>query len=213
MLVGLLAQFTPPSLPARGATVESLVPTGWTIEQRHQADFNRDGRADVLLLLRQAGTDGAASRRIVLVALAAIRPQGYALFDSSARLIPSDSSGQLEDPLANGEISARSGGFDVKLSMMSGAGSYVMATMRYRFRFERDCLRLIGFDRDETHRGTLDTKDLSVNFLTGGVTTTAGNAESNRTQPQRSRLASNPRRCLSDVSNGWSFDPLAREAR
>ena len=34
----------------------------WTIEQRHQADFNRDGRADVLLLLRQAATEGATPR-------------------------------------------------------------------------------------------------------------------------------------------------------
>ena len=36
-----------PELPPRGGTVESLVPRGWTIEQRHQADFNRDGRTDV----------------------------------------------------------------------------------------------------------------------------------------------------------------------
>src|SRR5215470_12091876 len=114
-LLGLLAQFTPPSLPARGATIESLVPTGWTIEQRHQADFNRDGLADVLLLVRQAGPrDETAPRRIVLVAFATNKPQGYALFESSARLIPSDSSGQFEDPMANGEIAVRPGGFDVR---------------------------------------------------------------------------------------------------
>lgn len=201
-------EFTPPSLPANGATVESLVPTGWIIEQRHQADFNRDGRPDVLLVLRQAGTEDTAPRRIVLVALATTRPQGYVLFDANARLIPSDSSGQFEDPLTNGEITVRPGGFDLRLSMMSGIGSYLTATMRYRFRFERSCFRLIGYDRYETHRATLDTHDLSVNFLTGSVTSTAGNAQSNRTQTQRSQLVSNTRRCLSDVPNGWTFDPL-----
>ena len=201
-------EFAPPSLPANGATVESLVPAGWIIEQRHQADFNRDGRADVLLLIRQAETHDVAPRRILLVALGTTRPAGYALFETNARLIPSDSSGQFDDPMANGQITVRPGSFDVKLSMMSSVGSYLAATMRYRFRFERGCFRLIGFDRYETQRATLDTHDLSVNFLTGGVASTTGNAESNRKQTQRSLLASNPRRCLSDVPNGWTFDPL-----
>jgi hypothetical protein len=202
-------EFTAPSLPAAGSTVESLVPAGWSIEQRHQADFNNDGRADVLLLLRQAETHDTAPRRIVLVALATRKPRGFALFAANAELIPSDPSGRFEDPLADGEIAVQPRGFDVRLSMMSGIGSYVMATMRYRFRLERGCFRLIGYDRYETHRATLDTHDLSVNFLTGEVTSTNGNAQSNGAQIQRSRLASNRRRCLSDVPNGWTFDPLA----
>ena len=202
-------EVTTPALPASGSTVESLVPAGWTIEQRHDADFNGDRRPDVLLLIREGGTQGTAPRRIVLVALATTRPPGYALFDSRARLIPSDSSGRFEDPMANGEIAVRPGGFDVKLSMMSGVGSYLTATMRFRFRFERRCFRLIGYDRYETHRGTLDTRDSSVNFLTGDVTSNSGSAQSTRTQTRRSRLTSNPRRCLSDVPSGWTFDPLA----
>jgi hypothetical protein len=198
-----------PALPAAGATIESLVPPGWTIEQRHQADFNRDGRTDVLLLIRDNIAQGATPRRIVLVALATVQPSGYRRSSANAQLVPRDRSGQVEDPMADGEITVRPGGFDLQLGMMPATGSYLAATMRYRFRFEGGCFRLIGYDRAETHRGTLDTRDVSVNFLTGAVIRTTGNAQSDRTQSQRSRLPSNPRRCLDDLSSGWTFDPLA----
>jgi len=197
-----------PKLPAAAATAESLVPAGWAIEQRHHADFNRDGRADVLLLLRQASAADTTPPRMLLVALATGRPPGYALSAANARLVPRDASGTLEDPMADGEITVRPGGFDLKLGMMPGTGSYLAATMRYRFRLERGCFRLIGYERAETHRGTLDTRDLSVNFLTGTVIHTTGNAQSNARQKKRERLAANPRRCLADVGSGWTFDPL-----
>jgi hypothetical protein len=198
-----------PELPPRGGTVESLVPRGWTIEQRRQADFNRDGRTDALLLIRETADQGATPRRILLVALATAQPSGYARSAANGRLVPRDPSGQLEDPMADGEITVRPGGFDLKIGMMPATGSYLAATMRYGFRFEGGCFRLIGYDRAETHRGTLDTRDVSVNFLTGAVIQTTGNAQSNRKQTQRSRLSSNPRRCLEDLPSGWSFDPLA----
>lgn len=199
-----------PRLRAAAATVESLVPPGWAIEQRHLADFNRDGHADVLLLLRKAAAKGSTPPRMLLVALATATPPGYALSAANAQLVPQDVSGMLEDPMADGEIAVRPGGFDLKLGMMLGAGSYLGATVRYRFRFQGGCFRLIGYDRAETHRGTLDIRDLSVNFLTGAIIQTTGNAQSNATQTQRGRLTANPRRCLADLGSGWSFDPLAR---
>jgi hypothetical protein len=197
-----------PALPAAGGTAESLVPRGWAIEQRHTADFNRDGRSDVLLLIRDNVAQGTTPRRIVLVALATAQPPGYVRSAANAQLVPRDLSGQLEDPMADGEIAVRPGGFDLQLGMMPATGSYLAATMRYRFRFEGGCFRLIGYDRAETHRGTLDTRDVSVNFLTGAVVRTTGNAQSGRSQSQRSRLTANPRRCLDDLPSGWTFDPL-----
>ena len=197
-----------PALPATGPTIESLVPDGWTIEQRHQADFDRDGHPDALLLLRQASAQGTMPR-ILLLTLATPRPRGYALSAANARLVPRDSSGNLEDPMADGEITVRPGGFDLKLGMISGTGSYVAATMRFRFRFERGCFRLIGYDRAETHRGTLDTRDLSVDFLTAAVIRTTGNAQSGVRETRRTRLIGKPRLCLPDLPSGWTFDPLA----
>ena len=198
-----------PALPASGATPEALVPQGWTIEQRRQPDFNGDGLNDVLLLIRERASQDPAPPRIVLVALATTKPPGFAVTAANPRLVPRDASGNLEDPMADGEITLRSRGFDLKIGMMSGVGSYLAATMRYRFRVEGQCVRLIGFDRYETNRANLDTRDVSVNLLTGDVITTTGNAETTRRQAKRSRLPSNPRRCLQDLPSGWTFDPLA----
>jgi hypothetical protein len=197
-----------PALPASAATVEALVPVGWAIEQRHNADFNRDGHADVLLLLRQAAAEHTTPRRILLVALASAKPPGFVLSAANAQLVPRDASGRLEDPMADGEITVRPGGFDLKLGMVPGSGSYMAATMRYRFRLEGTCFRLIRYDRAETHRGTLDIRDLSVNYVTGAVTQSTGNAQSNSVQKRHERLAAKPRRCLADFGSGWTFDPL-----
>ena len=43
-----------PALPNRAATMAGFVPPGWVIEQQLSSDFNRDGRADALVLLRMA---------------------------------------------------------------------------------------------------------------------------------------------------------------
>jgi hypothetical protein len=192
--------------------VESLVPAGWAIEQRHEADFNRDGRLDVLLLLRQSTAANTTPRRVLVAALATATPPGYTLAEANAQLVPHDASGRLEDPMADGEITVRSGGFDLKISMLPSTGSYLSSTMRFRFRFQGGCLLLIGYDRAETHRGTLETRDLSVNFLTRAIIHTTGNAQSDTTQKRRTRLPTKQRHCLADLGSGWTFDPLARSA-
>jgi hypothetical protein len=198
---------TPP-LPAQAASAEAFAPAGWAIEQRHAADFNGDGRSDLLLLLRDRAGTGVTPRRILLVALAAASGQGYARLVSNDQLIPRDTSGKIEDPMADGEIAVRPRGFDLKIGYLSGAGSYEAATMRFRFRFEPSCFRLIGYDRNETHRGTLETNDLSVNFLTGAVIRSTGNAQTGASRSRRSRLTTNPRRCFQDLPSGWTFDPV-----
>ena len=48
--------------------------------------------------------------------------------------------------MADGELTVRPGGFDIKLGMTAGVGSYLGATVRYRFRYQNGCFRLIGYD-------------------------------------------------------------------
>jgi hypothetical protein len=159
-----------------------------------QRGFQRNNRADALLLLRQHTAGSTTPARMLLIAIATQTPTGYQLLAANAPLVPTDPSGRLEDPMADGEIVVRRGGFDLKIGMMPTTGSYLAATMQYRFRLGGRCVRLIGFDRNETHRATLDTRDVSVNFLTRAVVQTTGNAQSGATQTRRTRLAANPRR-------------------
>jgi hypothetical protein len=193
-------------LPLRAATLAGFLPAGWLLEEQQTADLNSDGRPDAVLLLKQQVTM-IAPPRILLVALQQ-RGGQYALDEQNRQLIPQGVSDSQEDPMANGEILTRQGSFDVRFTQLAGAGSYQTVTFTYRFRREGGCVRLIGYDRLETHRATLDTRDLSVNFLTGAVVQRTGNEQSEKTDERKSRLTSNPRRCLSQLGSAADFNPL-----
>jgi len=202
-----------PTLPASASSIAEFVPSGWSIEQQHSADFGRNGRRGVLLLLRMGGDAGSAggnggmSPARILAPLVRTRA-GYTRVGQNGRLIPRVDLASQEDPMANGEIAVRTGGFDLRLGLMSGVGSYLTASLKFRFRLEGGCFRLIGFDRLETHRATLATQDLSINFLRGTLVRTSGNAQSDASQQTRERLKSNPRRCLEDLPSAAEFQPL-----
>lgn len=204
----------PPVLPAKAPTLAGFVPAGWQIEQRHQADFNHDGRPDALVLLQPvpaeatatAAGPGRSSPRVLAVLLRA--RGGWVLAEHNHRLVPQVDLSSQEDPLANGEITLRPGGFTISLGLAATMGSYQAATLRYRFRHEGGCMRLIGYDRLELHRATLDTQDLSINFLTGAVLHTAGNAQTEVSQQRRERLPAPRRLCLRDLDDAARFKPL-----
>jgi hypothetical protein len=203
------AQNDPGSGEAEATTIENVVPEGWSIEQRHDADFNGDSRADALLLLRSPAPADTTPPRMLVVALGTGTPGRFTVDATNRELVPHDPSGRLEDPLADGGIALDEGEFELTLGMLSGVGSYEAATMRYGFRYQDGCFRLVRYRRAETHRATLATRDLSVDFLTGEVVETTGNAQSSDTDQSRTRLQANPRRCLPELPSGWTFDPLA----
>ncbi len=201
-----------PTLPRRAATVAGFVPAGWQIEQQLAADLNHDSRPDLLLLLRtvpaQAGGSAAALSPQRLLAVLLGTSGGYALSAANARLIPQLDLSTQEDPLANGELTVQPGGFELQLGLMASVGSYQSANLHYGFRLQGACWRLVRYDRLETHRATLDTQDLRIDFLTGQVLRTKGNAQTDVSQVQRSRLARQPRLCLPDLGSALSFKPV-----
>ena len=206
------ATAAPPTLPATAGSPAGFVPAGWQIAQQMDADLNRDGRPDAVLLLQPNAEPspprtGRSPERVLAVLLQ--QRQGWALVAQNARLVPRVDLATQEDPLVNGELAAgKPGVFSLSLGLTSTAGSYLSALQTYRFRLERRCVRLIGHDTLQTHRATQDTQDTSINFLTGAVLVRSGNAQTDATTQRRSRLADNPRRCLPDLGSALSFQPL-----
>jgi hypothetical protein len=183
------------------------VPNGWELEQQKVADLNADGFADALLMMRRPQPNGTPRRVLAVVLRQPGQAAGYVLSEINSRLIPRAGE-TLEDPMADGELTVRRGGFEVKFTLLSGIGSYTTATFRYRFRYQDGCFRLIGYDRMETNRGTLDTGDLSVNFLTSEVVHRTGNAQSDVTKERHEKLKNNIRRCFSELGSAALFNPL-----
>ena len=59
----------------------------------------------------------------------------------------------------------------------------------------------------ETHRATMETQDVSINFLTGAVIRRSG-GEGTKTKERREKLKSNPTRCFGDLESAATFQPI-----
>ena len=97
-----------------------------------------------------AAVGSVSPRRMLAVLLG--EAAGFALAARNSELIPQLDLTSHEDPLADGELIARTGGFEIKLGLHSEVGSYLSAVVRYQFEYQGVCLRLIAYDRLETHR-------------------------------------------------------------
>jgi len=202
-----------PVLPAQAASVTAFLHRGWHIEQQFQADFDRDGRTDALLLLQpiqppqpEGPPQGwSAPRRLLLLLRTA---DGWRLAEHNDRLLPRVDLSSQQDPMAEGEITLQPGGFRLSLGLAATIGSYQMATLRYSFAHDGQCLRLVRYERLELHRATLDTRDLAIDYLKGVVLRSQGNAQSGASQQRRERLPAKPRLCLRDLDDAARFKPM-----
>jgi len=195
----------PPVLPAHAAGVEEFVPAGWALDQLARADFNADGREDAVVLLREErGADRSRSPQRILAVLVG-DATGFTLVSQNAQLVPQLDLTTQEDPLANGQLAARRGEFDIKLGFWSGAGSYLSAIVQYQFALRGGCVQLVRYDRLEMHRASLETNDLSIDYLTGKINRTSEKA-GNRvvTDTVSPEL---PRHCLADLGSAAEFSP------
>lgn len=199
------------ALPVPPTGVEAFVPPGWRIEQRHAADLDGDGLPDVVLLLRQDDpqlVDATLNRnpRQLAVLQATRESVGYRLAGRSARLIPVADRAGAEDPLAEGEIVVRPGGFEVRLALVNGIGSYASRIATFAFRMEPGCVRLVRYLRMDTHRSTLATQDLKIDYLRGLRERATGNAQTDTQNIERERFTPPPRRCLESLPAAWEFE-------
>ena len=208
-----------PTLPARAADAAGFVPNGWTLESELEGDLDQNGRADLVLVLRQQDPrnviehDGFgpspydSNPRILAVAWS--RPSGYVLATQDHQLIPRPESPVMSDPLEDGGVSIQRGTLKIALFSFASAGSWSMGTTAFTFRWQDGAFTLIGYDRDSVMRNSGQTESLSVNFSTRKVKQVEGNIETDTDRVRWQPLRSRRRWTLETVGDGWAFDPLA----
>lgn len=212
-----------PTLPAQGRTAAAFVPAGWTIEKQVQADLDRDGLPDFVLVLQMQdpanivanpdglGVDPLDSNPRLLVVGLQDRQQAYRLAIADHALIPRHVMPTLEDPFADARSS--NGGFKIALSYFANAGSWSTFRVEYTFRFEDDCFRLIGYDRNETRRNTGETSALSLNYLSGKAKVSTGSMEDDEQHHEWRPLQGKRKVCLQEIGNGLDFNPESSPAK
>lgn len=205
-----------PAIAAVAASAAGFAPKGWTVETSAQGDLNGDRQPDLAFVLH--GTDPAkivrheglgenpldTNPRMLVVALR--DPSGYRRVLADTALIPRRQIPTFDDPL--GEMAIRKGTLRVRLGSWASAGSWEVSSRAYTFRMEDGAFRLIGLDMGEMKRNTGETKDTSINFLTGRVKNATGSIEHDAQKVSWSTLAGRRVVRLADVGDGLDFDPF-----
>ena len=133
--VAALAE-VPPS-PRFGTAVESFIPTGYSPIAQEQADFNGDGRLDVVLVVASKADPDADRPLLILFR----RPSGgFVLSHRSDRAIPERATGGIASPDGFAGLRVERNTFLIA----EYGGSSVRSSTRWRFRFQDGDWFLIG---------------------------------------------------------------------
>jgi hypothetical protein len=208
-----------PTLPARAQAAADLVPTGWSVEKEARGDLNRDGRPDVVLLLRMTDPANVVSNegfgaqrldtnpRLLVVAFADAETDALSLALADHTLIPRHTDPLMEDPFH--DVSLVRGTLQLSLGSFMSAGSWSVTNVKFTFRHQDGCFRLIGYDATDYQRNTEELSKLSVNYLTRKVQRSSGSSDDAMNETWRSfEVRELP--CLEAVGDGLEFQPDLR---
>jgi hypothetical protein len=211
-----------PVPPKQAASADGFVPQGWSIEARASGDLNRDGIADLALVLRQRDPKNIVEHaglgekpfntnpRILAVAFRDGPAGDYILQVANHTLIPRREDPVQADPFGdeNGGISIERGVLSVTLQLFMTAGGWDMFTATHKFQYRNGRLELIGYDRSNVNRASGKTNDISVNYLTGKMKLAAGDvARDNPVKVSWKTLSRRSPLVIDELGDGLSFDP------
>ncbi|MBB3018421.1 hypothetical protein FHR70_001475 [Microvirga lupini] len=210
-----------PSLARQAEAAEGFVPAGWLLEVQVSGDLNRDGRADLVLVLRQNDPanvikdfEGLGEKpfdtnpRILAVAFHDRSSGKFGLQLENHTLIP-----RRIEPAADDHFDKESGiallrdSFQVRLNWWMSAGGWETFNTTYTFRHRSGRFELIGYDRNATHRGSGDTTSVSINYLTRKVKRTTGHISRDTQKVRWQTLPQGSAPTLESIGDGLSFEP------
>ncbi|MGH8074048.1 MAG: hypothetical protein ACREO4_08245 [Lysobacter sp.] len=203
--------------------MKGFVPRGWALEFAKRGDLDEDEREDAVMVLRMRdphnvltnegfGVEAFNTNPRMLVVVFATG-DGYRLMLQDGVLIPRADSPTMDDYL-DGEaaLGIRRGAFTVTLHAWASMGTWSASDITFTFSYQDDCFGLIGYDSQHLHRGSGALTNISINYVTRQATIATGNIGVDEMQQSRQIVPGLPRRCLSEVGDGFAFDPELRSA-
>jgi hypothetical protein len=209
-----------PSLPSTAGSAEGFVPAGWGIEAQSLGDLNKDGRADLLLVLKQGdprnvvanepdspGMPEVDANPRILAAAFALKKGGYELVLEDVDFVPRHEDPCIDDPFGFAEIA--DGALRVGLHYWANAGSWYTSDTSFSFRYLDKAFRLVAYSNYTTKRNTGQTWDLSLDYVARKARIAVGSF-SNDEEKDKSYERPLPRanlKTIGEIGSGWDFYP------
>jgi hypothetical protein len=211
-----------PKIPLRAASAAGFAPRGWSVEKAIKGDLNRDGRPDLAVILKGGDAncivqpDGApepmdTNPRLVLIAFGT--KTGFSLQLVNPRVIPRIDDPHMDDPLNLDAFKIRQDVLRLGLTSWRSMGGWTTFSSTFSFRWDGSRMRMIGFDRDTTHRNSGETETLSVNFVTGTVRAATRSIEGDRVGTGRSLRIPQKLEALETMEDGLGYEPKQKVKR
>jgi len=163
-------------LKKEGKTLKDIIPKEWKILDSKKGDLNNDGILDLVFAIQNTdkkniepneglGADNIDLNPRILGIYFGSKSGGFTQKLVSNHFIILQDIPTMDEPFDGFSISKK-GILDIKFKFWFSAGSWTMSNHTYRFRYQNNKFTLIGYDSNEAHRGTGETTDYSINFLT-----------------------------------------------
>ena len=207
-----------PALPHHAQSAQGFAPRGWKVEKTVAGDLNGDGAPDLVIVLRDdeaknvihndgMGADPFDTNPRILAVAFARKDGGYDLMVENHLLIPRDTMPNLDDYLSeNGGVEIRKGALRVILHQFSSAGGWSMGTTTYSFRWSAGGFHLVGYDNYDLERNSGETTTVSIDYLSGKMSTTTGNEGKNGHKVVWAKAPADPGG-FDQIGDGIGFDP------
>lgn len=165
-------------------TIKKLIPNDWKLIDSTSGDLNKDGVSDLVFALQKTdrnnmkvndrfSNDTLDLNPRSLVIYFGTKTGGFNKKLVSDHFIILRDSPIMDDPFDGFSIN-EDGILNIKFRFWS-AGSWNMSNHEYRFRYQSNEFVLIGYESSEVDRGSGETIDYNINFLTKKMKITNGN--------------------------------------
>ncbi len=162
----------------KGDSIENLIPDKWKILSSVNGDLNKDGISDIAFVIENTDTknielneSGLGRDTINLnprILGIYFRNQKGKLIKKlqSNEFIILQNSPTMDEPFDGVKI-LKNGVLKIDFKFWYSAGSWSMSYHTYKFRFQNNKFELVAYKAEESHRGTNESTDYNINFLTG----------------------------------------------
>jgi hypothetical protein len=205
------------SLPASAISAAGFAPLGWRVERGIRGDLNKDGRSDLVAILKgvdpncivQPAPDEKAidtNPRVVLIAFGA--QAGFELRVANSVIIPRVDDPYMDDPLDLEALTIRDGVLRLGLSSWRSMGGWTSFSSIFSFRWDGKQFQLIGFDRETLQRNSGETRTLSVNFATKRARIVKGSIDDDVDDTTRwQHIPAQSRTTFETIGDGLAYEP------